>query len=1343
MLRRFVFLLAICAVQVLADYIHKDGTCIWYGQCGHDDSNPPKPQNCLYNGPAKQLIDPEGLKILEDHCPWLVGGANGTYTCCDTNQLKTFANQTGQANQLLSRCPSCYRNFLENYCEMTCDPGNSQFVNATKIAKDDDTNTTKITEIKYYLTKQFAEGMYNSCKDVQFPSSNSKVMSLFCGAYGADHCSAERWLGFMGDKANGQTPFQIDFTIVNKTNPVPAPMIAMNMSIYPCSEGIGNLTAPCSCQDCVASCPPAPPPPLPAYHCYVYNIDCVTFYVMISYLVFLLFFLRGWLCICYRNALFSCKRKALVTSENPSVNSDNEDSVNSDGEEIQIHHPEIKESDIGCRERLGETIHRYLSLFFQKWGTLCAGHPIIVILITIVVVTCFSVGIMFLEVTTDPVELWSPPASRSRLEKNYFDSSFGPFYRTEMLIITAPTFNVTDYETYPFQKIIPFGPVLGKDILHQVLDLQTDIEDLKVWYDKEQRNIKLSDICYAPLAPDNKNCTIESVLNYWQNSHENLDKEAMDPETGLFVAADYHDHLMACVGASSAIDDTTALHMPCLATYGGPVFPWTALGDYDGENYNNATSLIITFPVNNYKKDDKENAAALERATVWEKGFLEFIQNYSNPNLTIAYQAERSVQDEINRESSSDIFTIAVSYLLMFGYVTIALGQFGSCDRLLIDSHVTLGLAGVIIVLLSVSSSIGIMAYLKVPATLIVIEVVPFLVLAVGVDNIFILVQRYQRDRRLPYENRAQHVGRVLGDVAPSMLLTSLSESVAFFLGALSNMPAVKAFSLYAATAVFIDFLLQISCFVAVLTLDSARQESNRYDVMCCISDKKAGQQDKKPGILYQLFEKFYAPAIMWLPFRIFTIIVFSLMAFTSGAMMAHISVGLDQKLSMPQDSYMINYFNNLSTYLNVGPPVYFVVRDGYDYTVESEQNMICGGAGCNVDSLSSQIYHAAQLAPYTRVAHPASSWIDDFFDWATPGGGITCCRIYNNTQEFCPATVQNDSCSACRPSEEKYDRPTPEEFEEFLPFFLEDNPGIQCSKGGHAAYGSAVTFTNENKTKVGATYFMTYHTVLKNSSDYIAALEQGRKVSHNISSMITGTTQLDEEFNVFTYSLFYVYYEQYTTIVRDSVMNLGIALGAIFLISFVLLAFDFFTSVFIVGTIAMITLDLIGLMYLWGIMLNAISLVNLIMSVGISVEFCSHIARAFAVSTKNTRVERAKDAITHMGSSVLSGITFTKITGIIVLAFSKSQLFQVFYFRMYLGIVFFGALHGLVFLPVLLSFIGPGVNKAKAYEEQDRAPLIEDSESSDIRSKPDSLQSPTDGDPNIPRRDIQGYYYA
>lgn len=94
--------------------------------------------------------------------------------------------------------------------------------------------------------------------------------------------------------------------------------------------------------------------------------------------------------------------------------------------------------DATCGETLGERFENCLRNLFSSWGSMCVRHPLTVILTSVVLVSICSAGLTYMRITTNPVELWSSPSSRARQEKDYFDQHFGPFFRTEQLIITTP-----------------------------------------------------------------------------------------------------------------------------------------------------------------------------------------------------------------------------------------------------------------------------------------------------------------------------------------------------------------------------------------------------------------------------------------------------------------------------------------------------------------------------------------------------------------------------------------------------------------------------------------------------------------------------------------------------------------------------------------------------------------------------------------------------------------------------------------------------------------------------------------------------------------------------------------
>ncbi|KAL9963259.1 hypothetical protein ACROYT_G032442 [Oculina patagonica] len=845
------FLLTVCAAQKENDPtpIHKKGYCVWYDQCTSGD----KALNCVYNGPAKNMSDPKGLRLLNSICPEF----RGQHTCCSTKQLEALSKNLQTMAQLTTRCPACWNNMRRLYCQLTCNQDQSLYMDPSAVHNETKTGLT-IDEIKYYVAPTFKQGLFDSCKDVNFPGNNEKALNLLCGTT-AEKCTAQKLIEYMGNTDNGFAPFKIHYP----TN-LTGSMSWMNETIFTCNKPFvdpqTNKTASaCSCQDCVASCPARPSPPPQATHRKIMGLDVLSFSLLVTYIIlFLIFFPVSILCTMRKNS----KRYALLP-DNSQANlrySGNYPPVSSPSE------PEMVDSPPGLCERLGSKLESVLRHGFTKWGVWCSTHPYYVMGGSLVVVAILACGLIKFTVVTDPVDLWSAPDSTARKQKEIFDSKFGPFYRTEQLIIRSTHPTPAGYSRYGDGKWIPFGSIFHLDLLNQALELQNHITNMKVPF--EGSNITLEDICFQPLAPQTKKCTIQSIFQYFQNNQTKLNKcltsmgyDCDNPNVTDFRKADFHDHVLFCTRSPTSVNDEN-LKEPCLGAYGGPVNPNIALGGFSGTAYEDASTMIITFVVNNHQDKSK-----LTKQMAWEKAFLDYMKDYvkdpANGNLTISFSAERAIQDELDRESDTDIITIFVSYMIMFLYITVALGQFKSCSRILIDSKITLGFSGILIVLFSVVASLGFWSYIGEPATLIIIEVVPFLVLAVGVDNIFILVQAYQRQNNYSDEDVPHKVGRVLGEVAPSMLLTSLSESVAFALGAMSTMPAVRIFSLYAAAAVFFDFLLQVTAFVALLSLDAKRQENNRLDVLCCVKEPKYNTPSDQMTCVYTFMKDYFAEGLL------------------------------------------------------------------------------------------------------------------------------------------------------------------------------------------------------------------------------------------------------------------------------------------------------------------------------------------------------------------------------------------------------------------------------------------------------------------------------------------------
>lgn len=174
---------------------------------------------------------------------------------------------------------------------------------------------------------------------------------------------------------------------------------------------------------------------------------------------------------------------------------------------------------------------------------------------------------------------------------------------------------------------------------------------------------------------------------------------------------------------------------------------------------------------------------------------------------------------------------------------------------------------------------------------------------------------------------------------------------------------------------------------------------------------------------------------------------------------------------------------------------------------------------------------------------------------------------------------------------------------------------------------------------------------------------------------------------NITIFHPYFVFFDQFELVRPTSIQCMVIGAVIMMIISFIFIP-NILCSIWITFSIISIEVGVVGYMSLWDVNLDSISMINLIMCIGFSIDFTAHICYVYMSSKCKHPKDRVKEALYSLGLPIVQGAVST-ILGVVALLLAESYIFLVF-FKMVFLVIFFGAMHGLFLLPVMLSLFGP-----------------------------------------------------
>ena len=632
---------------------------------------------------------------------------------------------------------------------------------------------------------------------------------------------------------------------------------------------------------------------------------------------------------------------------------------------------------------------------------------------------------------------------------------------------------------------------------------------------------------------------------------------------------------------------------------------------------------------------------------------VEEAQNENKDSMTFAYLSTRSFGDEFGGEITGDLIYVQISYVIAFLFVGATLGSKFSCGR---GSRWAMSLSAIFLVALSTVAGFGVASlfgFLYGP----VHSVLPFVLLGIGVDDAFVIANAFDREREgvaRASEDDASLIkrgARALSRAGASITVTSLTDLVAFAISSSSALPALASFCAFASINIFFLWVLAATFFVACMVIDEKRQRDNRRDCLCCFTrkqDEVVEDTGSKEGFISRYFRRFHAPAILSKPGKVFTLIFFS--ALFAFGIYGTIKLPVEDSARnfIPQDSYIKDFSEAADEYFpSSGEALYITFEDGEEIFNSRE----------GLATLDTRLRGLSEKPPY--ISEPND------YNYQNVMAGL---KEYLATDGESIGVVLGDDG-------------WPTNYDNFVAALR----SYAQFMGPGRKYAQDISLSSDGSNleaiRIKAEYVRLTKTyrgeVLDDASRQIAAMDATR-------SMVNSWTDLAR---AFPYSATFIAIEGFKIINTELYRNVGLAILAVGIIVLITVA-NIVAALLITFNVAFCIIEILGAMFALGLVIDSVSVINIVLAVGLSIDYSAHIGHCFMVKGGTNLDARATESLADIGASVLNGALSTFLA-VAVLLFSKSYVFRTLAIQFALT-VGLGVLHGLVLLPVLLSLFGP-----------------------------------------------------